>query len=163
MGDDSSRLLGDGCNNNKKKKKQKTAMMLLDEFDNNLQRNYTIAAVVAGAFFFSNKFVTNGRRGNRLDAHYEQIVNKITNLKENSPELFTRMYRLSPSSFDQLLLIIQPTLEPRRKMGKNFVLPIIKLCLGLRVLAGASFLDFSFGYNVPHNCVHFYAWHSSIH
>jgi hypothetical protein len=69
MGDDSSRLLGDGCNNNNKKKEQKTAMMLLDEFDNNLQRNYIIAAVVAGAFSVSNKFVINGHRGNRLDAH----------------------------------------------------------------------------------------------
>jgi hypothetical protein len=163
MGDDSSRLLGDGSNNNNKKKKQKTAMMVLDEFDNNnLQRNYIIAAVVAGAFSVSNKFVINGRRGNRLDAHYEQIVDKIANLKENSPELFTRMYRLSPSSFDQLLFIIQPTLEPIRKTGKNFVPPIIKLCLGLRVLAGGSYLDLSFGYNVPHNCVHFYAWQALL-
>jgi hypothetical protein len=89
MGDDSSRLLGDGCNNNKKKKKQKTAMMLLDEFDNNLQRKYIIAAVVAGAFYVSNEFVLNGLRGNRLDAHYEQIVDKIANLKENTPKLFT--------------------------------------------------------------------------
>jgi hypothetical protein len=72
------------------------------------------------------------------------------------------MYRLSPSSFDKLLSIIGPTLEPRRKTGKNFALPIIKLCLGLRVFAGASFLDLSFGYNVPHNCVHFYAWQALL-
>ncbi len=67
------------------------------------------------------------------------------------------MYHLSLSSFDELLSIIEPSLQPRKKSGKNFVLPTIKLCLGLRMLAGGSFLDLSFGYNVPHNCVHFYA------
>jgi hypothetical protein len=65
---------------------------------------------------------------------------------------------LSPSSFEKLLSIIEPSLEPGRKTGKKIVLPIIKLCLGLRMLAGGSFLDLSFGYNVTHNCIHLYAW-----
>jgi hypothetical protein len=39
-----------------------------------------------------------------------------------------------------------------------YVPPLIKLCLGLRLLAGASYLDLSFGYNVPPSVVHTYAW-----
>jgi hypothetical protein len=89
MGYDSSCLFKDGCNNHKKKKKQKTAMMLLDELDSNQQRNYIIAAVVAFVFSLTNEHIIIGHRGNHLDAHYEIIVNKIANLKENKPKLFT--------------------------------------------------------------------------
>jgi len=35
---------------------------------------------------------------------------------------------------------------------------MIKLCIALRFLAGGSYLDISFAYDVPHNTVHFYVW-----
>jgi hypothetical protein len=35
---------------------------------------------------------------------------------------------------------------------------MIKLCIALHFLAGGSYLDISFAYDVPHNMVHFYAW-----
>jgi hypothetical protein len=57
-----------------------------------------------------------------------------------------------------MLAIIEPDLLPKKKTAKYFVLPIMKLCLGLRVLAGGSYLDLSFGYNVQHGTVHHYAW-----
>ncbi len=90
MGDDSSHLLRDGSTNNKKKKKQKMAIMLLDELDNNQQRNCLVAAAVARVFSPTNDIsIIIGHWCNCLDAHYEVIVNKIVNLKENKPNLFT--------------------------------------------------------------------------
>jgi len=35
---------------------------------------------------------------------------------------------------------------------------MIKLCCALRFLAGGSYLDISFAYDVPPNTVHFYVW-----
>jgi hypothetical protein len=35
---------------------------------------------------------------------------------------------------------------------------MIKLCIALCFLAGSSYLDISFAYDVPHNTVHFYVW-----
>jgi hypothetical protein len=35
---------------------------------------------------------------------------------------------------------------------------MVKLCLGLRLLAGGSYLDLSFGYNVTPSCINHYAW-----
>ena len=90
------------------------------------------------------------------------LLKKICHMKEHRPTIFTRMYRLSPISFDRVLAIIEPQLLPRRKTAKYFVPPVIKLCLALRVLAGGSYLDLSFGYDVPHSTVHFYAW-QAIH
>jgi hypothetical protein len=63
--------------------------MLLEELDKNLQRNYIIAAVVARAFSLTNEHIIIGRQGNCVDAHYEIIVDKIANLKENKPKLLT--------------------------------------------------------------------------
>ena len=60
------------------------------------------------------------------------------------------------------MAIIEGELQPRKLRGNNIVPPIIKLCLGLRLLAGGSYLDLSFAYDVPHNTVHKYAW-QSIH
>jgi hypothetical protein len=47
------------------------------------------AAVVARGFSLTNEHNIISRQGNHLDAHYEIIVNKIANLKENKPKLFT--------------------------------------------------------------------------
>jgi len=68
------------------------------------------------------------------------------------------MFRLSPEAFDKVLDIIYPKLMPKKFTTKFYVPPTIKLCLGLRLLAGASYLDLSFGYNVPLSSVHHDAW-----
>jgi hypothetical protein len=68
------------------------------------------------------------------------------------------MYQLSPTSFDKVLQIIEPDLKPAGPVGKHIIPPIIKLCLGLRFLTGGSYLDLSFGYEVPPSVVHYYAW-----
>jgi hypothetical protein len=90
--------------------------MLLDELDNHQQRNCIVAAVAAHASSHTCEQIIFGHKGNRMDAHYEVIVVK---LKENMPNLFTQMYRLSPSSFDKLLSIFEPSFQPRRKTGKK--------------------------------------------
>jgi hypothetical protein len=54
--------------------------------------------------------------------------------------------------------IIKPKLISKKFSAKNSVPPMVKLCLGLRLLAGASYLDLSFGYNVTPSSVHHYAW-----
>jgi hypothetical protein len=59
------------------------------------------------------------------------------------------------------MAIIEGELHPRKLRGDNIVPPIIKLCLGLCLLAGRSYLDLSFAYDVPHNTVHKYAWQST--
>jgi len=44
-------------------------------------------------------------------------------------------------SFDKVLIIIELQLLPVKRTAKYFVPPLIKLCLGLHVLAGGSYLD----------------------
>jgi hypothetical protein len=68
--------------------------------------------------------------------------------------LFTRIYCLLPKSFDRTMEIFEGELDPRKLRGDNIVPPIIKLCLGLQLLAGGSYLDLSFAYDVPYNTVH---------
>jgi hypothetical protein len=129
MGEEISRLLGDSS---KRKKEQKTALMLLDELDNNQQRNSIVAAVVAHAFSRSGNHIIIRHQGNHMDAHYEVIVDKIVKLKENMPILFTQMYCLSLSSFDNCFQLLSLAYNQERKVEKN-VLPTIKLCLGLYI------------------------------
>jgi hypothetical protein len=107
---------------------------------------------------YSTTWKVIGRSCNRETSNYESVVLKINNLKLNQPLLFTRMFRLSPGSFDRILAIIHNNLIPKKPGGKHYVPPLIKLCIGLRILAGGSYLDISFGYNVPHNVVHHYGW-----
>jgi len=54
--------------------------------------------------------------------------------------------------------IIKPKLISKKVSAENSVPPMVKLCLGLCLLAGASYLDLSFGYNVTPSSVHHYAW-----
>jgi hypothetical protein len=101
---------------------------------------------------------SSSRIGNRPEADYAKIVAKIQQLKVHSKLLFTRMYRLLHTSFDKVLHIIEPDLKPTGRRGKHIIPPIIKLCLGLKFLTGGSYLDLSFGYEVPPSVVHYYAW-----
>jgi hypothetical protein len=125
-------------------------------------RGRVAIAVGCAAYFIVNNSTTwnkvIGRSCNQETINYDAVVLKINNLKLNQPLLFTRMYRLSPESFDRILEIIRNNLIPWKTVGKNCVPPMIKLCIGLRILAGGSYLDILFGYNVPHNVVHHYGW-----
>jgi hypothetical protein len=125
-------------------------------------RNIAVATACLGWHCISEgaSVQVNGRCANRKTTDYDAVVNKVRKLQLMKPLLFTRMYRLSPKSFDRTLGIIQADLFPRKERGCNFVPPIIKLCLGLRLLAGGSYLDLSFAYDVPPNTVHKYAWQS---
>jgi hypothetical protein len=99
--------------------------------------------------------LTDGRICNHFDVNYKVIVSKITNLKKDKPKLFTWIYQLAPN---EVLKVIMADLMPKKRKWRIYVPPMIKLCLGLHLLAGVSYLDLSFGYDVPHNTVHFYSW-----
>ena len=118
------------------------------------------AAIIA-AVLLSQRTTIIGRNPNRHDVDYPQVVGRILRLKLN-PRLFTRMFRLSPASFDRVLSIIDPVLRPVGVGVKNIVPPIIKLCLGLRILAGGSYLDLNFAYQITHNHIHHYAWEAIV-
>jgi len=97
------------------------------------------------------------RNPNRSDVDYDSVLQNIYEYKDKFPSIFTRMYRLSPVSFDKVLQSIKFSLQPDGPGGKNIVPPIIKFCLGLRLLAGGSYLDLAFGYKVLPNCIPTYA------
>ena len=128
------------------------------EPDNKQLRLIVALACSISSLDTAPKYIVQDRCPNRSDAGYDKVVERVQRMKREKPALFTRMYRLSPSSFNKVLSIIEPQLLPIKKTAKYFVPPLIKLCLGLRVLAGGSYLDLSVGYDVPHNSVHHYAW-----
>ncbi len=69
------------------------------------KRHHIIAAVVVVSSIFicgiaSKNFIVEGRLGNHTDANYDAIVKKILKLKQTQRLLFTRIYCLSPTSFD---------------------------------------------------------------
>ena len=80
------------------------------------------AAIIA-AVLLSQRTTIIGRNPNRHDVDYPQVVGRILRLKLN-PRLFTRMFRLSPASFDRVLSFIDPVLRPVGVGGKNIVPPI---------------------------------------
>jgi len=129
----------------------------IEEVNRHLQ---VIGAVAATIFILLNgkKYVVKGRSRNRCDADYASVVNKVMKLKLDKPALFTQMYRLSPKAFDEVLNAIQADLMPQKMTAAYFVPPMIKLCCALHFLAGGSYLDISFGYDIPPNTVHFYVW-----
>jgi hypothetical protein len=132
----------------------------MDIIESDNKRWRLIAAVVCSisTCTTSPKYIVVDRLPNRCDALYNKVLEGILKIKQQRPALFSRIYHLSPASFDKVLSIIKPELLPIKRTAKYFVPPLIKLCLGLCVLAGGSYLDLSVGYDVPHNCVHFYAW-----
>ncbi len=113
----------------------------------------TISCVIA-----NERFIVEGKLPNHTDANNDAVVKKIFKLKQTQRMLFTRIYHLSPTSFDWMLAIIESDLLLKNLTAKYFVLAIIKLCLGLRVIAGVSYLVLLFGYDVLHGTVHHYAW-----
>jgi len=73
----------------------------------------------------------HGRLPNWCDADYDKIMGEIIKMTEQKHALFTRIYQLSPMSFDKVLSIIdiEPQLLSIKRTVKYFLPPIIKLCL----------------------------------
>jgi hypothetical protein len=129
--------------------------------DDDFKRKILIPVIVSTIITSSSvgrKYIVEGRCPNCSNADYDAIVKKIKILKVNNVTLFTRTYRLTPKSFDKVLTIIYYKLMPKKKTCLYIVPPIIKLCMGLRLLAGGSYLDLSFGYDIPDKSVYKYAW-----
>jgi hypothetical protein len=81
--------------------------------------------------------------------HLDQKILSLPN------DTFKKMYRLHKIDFLELLNKISHSIEPTY-FRNNTITPVIKLAITLRYLAGGSFLDLSFGYEIPHNTIHQY-------
>ena len=78
-----------------------------------------------------------------------------------NPAYFKRQYRLDRSTFMELLSLITPDIEHTDEghlMGTrssgSIIEPLIMLAITLRMLAGGSYLDIAFGYNVHTDSVY---------
>jgi hypothetical protein len=90
------------------------------------------------------------------------VKEKIESL---SPRDFKRNYRLDRKSFNDLLRLIASDLEisARGKISAtnssgDSIPPMIQLAIALRLLAGGSYLDIAFGYNVGNSTVYLVFW-----
>ena len=126
-------------------------------FKDKLQRKRK-AVVLLSAVEACKKVWILDRNQNRPTTRRESVVEMINQLKTTDPRFFTRMFRLTPHSFDKLLSIISESLTPISPGGKNIISPMIQLCIALRILAGGSYLDLSLLYDIPKNTVHQYAF-----
>ena len=111
-----------------------------------------MSAVTAGMLLVNLSFVEG--KSSPVYSDYLTPLSKILIVKENDPRFFTRLFRLSPSSFDRLLRILTPTLSPLNAGGTNIIPPMIQLCVALRMLAGGSYLDISLFFDVKWKHVH---------
>jgi hypothetical protein len=68
---------------------------------------------------------------------------------------FTKLYRLNKNIFHLLLNSISCLISPKNNKS-NAISPIIKLAITLRYLAGASYLDLAFGYNLNYKTIYSY-------
>ena len=78
------------------------------------------------------------------------LVTKILALQDSG--LFKRMYRLDYRDFQHALVCITPLMQKR--VLTTSIPMIVKLAVALRFLAGAIYLDLSFGYDIDHNNIH---------
>ena len=105
-------------------------------------------------------FKVEGRSGNKKRDRTD-VAAKILCLSDNE---FKRLYRLDKRDFDDLLDKITPEVSSARhtQQAKNSsggpVLPVVKLAVTLRFLAGGSHLDIAFTYNVDANYVYPIVW-----
>jgi hypothetical protein len=102
--------------------------------------------VLLAAMKAHDKVSVIGRSPNRKVTRHEAVRDMILSLKSTDPRFFTRMFRLTPASFDRLHTIISPSLAPKAPGGTNIISPMIQLCLALRLLAGGSYLDLALLY-----------------
>jgi hypothetical protein len=85
------------------------------------------------------------------------IVTRLLSLSEQQPALFKRMFRLDREDFFEQLRLITPEItRDSTNVGSTWIDPMIKLAITLRFLAGAIYLDLSWGYDIPHKTVHAY-------
>ena len=105
-------------------------------------------------------FKVEGRSGNKKRDRTD-VAAKILCLSDNE---FKRLYRLDKRDFDDLLDKITPEVSSPRhtQQAQNSsggpVLPVVKLAVTLRFLAGGSHLDIAFTYNVDANYVYPIVW-----
>ena len=85
-----------------------------------------------------------------------RVVDRINRIAINKPSLFKKMYRLHVDDFFALLNRIAPLITRTLKHRRRSVPVILKLAVSLRWLAGGSYLDLSFGYELPSNVIHEY-------
>lgn len=101
-------------------------------------------------YLFKNNLIA--RDGNKYRDR-SQIVSKISDLSDQE---FKRMYRLDRIDFTNLLKDISEELSNPSPFNttKNPIPATAKLCATLRWLAGGSYLDIAFGYNISVKTVH---------
>ena len=74
-----------------------------------------------------------------------------------SDNFFKKYFRMDRPSFNALLENIKPHFSYQRSSG-FLIHPAIRLAITLRFLAGGSYLDLAFAFEVPHNTIMKYIW-----
>ena len=110
-----------------------------------------VACVGVGLWLWSSRNERKEREANVHRARAE-VVTKIAAMKDIT---FKRHYRLDRESFMRILNAIEPQITPSAKgmsMAKvssgSHIPAVIQLAVTLRLLAGGSYLDLAFAYNV---------------
>jgi hypothetical protein len=116
-----------------------------------------VLTCILGADEYTPEYKVVGRRPNEYRDR-ETALNQIKRIAAEKPHFFKRMYRLGVPEFYELLALISPHLEKTSKHSTNPIPPEVYLAITLRWLAGGSFLDLAFGYNLPDNAIHTYVF-----
>ncbi len=91
-----------------------------------------------------------------------RAVEKILNMSRNNPRKFQRYYRLHREDFFDVHDKIKEDIESDKKyadLSSGSPIPtILKLAITLRFLAGGSYLDIAFGYEVHESSVYVVVW-----
>ena len=124
-----------------------------DEEFNERRRAFAVAAGVAAVV--ANLKLFNEEKKMKSPSEKRDRLSVKAKILSMNPATFKRHYRLDRPTFMALLSTISPSLEPT-EVGKrvatnasgSYVEPIIQLAITLRMLAGGSYLDISFGYNI---------------
>jgi hypothetical protein len=106
-----------------------------DEKDN--EWRCLIAAVAASSFYSFNghDFMVERRNKRHSDAEYGLVVSKVTILKKEKLALLARVFWLSPKAFNKVINIIEAPLMPKKFTSIYVLPPVIKLCLGVYLVA----------------------------
>jgi hypothetical protein len=99
------------------------------------------------------------RRTANIKRDRSDVLRKIARMGD---DFFKRMFRLDRATFYSLLTLIRPKLESDQLQAERSsgspVVPVIKLAIALRYLAGGSYLDLVFAFCVSHKHVMPYVW-----
>jgi hypothetical protein len=131
-----------------------------DSEEEQLERTRKVAAALAATLValeeaekYTTKYKVIDRRPNEVRVR-DEVVKQIRKIASDKPQLFKKMYRLGVAEFDELKGLISPGLEQYRKYTLHPIPSEIYLAVCLRWLAGGSYHDLSFGYNLPDNTIH---------